>query len=71
MGKDDGGCAFPRVNPEYTKNNDGMTLLDWFAGQALAGAMVGDEEGVLSHAKMAEYCYRQAAAMLAAREKRA
>ena len=34
---DDGGAAFPRVNPEYTKNNDGMALRDWFAGQALAG----------------------------------
>ena len=35
--KNDGGPAFPRVNPEYCKNNDGMTLRDWFAGQALVG----------------------------------
>jgi hypothetical protein len=35
----DGGPAFPNVpsDPGYTKWDEGMSLRDWFAGQALAG----------------------------------
>lgn len=37
--KDDGGLAFPARNtPEHSP---GMSLRDWFAGQALAGAAGG------------------------------
>ena len=62
---DDGGPAFPTDGGvSYVA---GMTLRDWFAGQALAGAMVDDENGVEDHDKMAAYCYRQADAMIAAR----
>lgn len=35
--KDDGGPAFPRPASEYTSGERGMSLRDWFAGQALAG----------------------------------
>jgi len=43
MKSDDGGPAYPRPNSIILFNNeivweqDGMTLLDYFAGQALAG----------------------------------
>lgn len=35
--------AFPHVeprNPEFANSNPGMSLRDWFAGQALAGIAV-------------------------------
>lgn len=54
----DGGPAF--ASPSYYANS-GMSLLDYFAGQALAG-LIGQE---LSYERMAEVCYRQAEAMLA------
>jgi len=38
MSIDDGGMAFPRIHDGLAKN-EGMSLLDWFAGQALAGMM--------------------------------
>lgn len=53
----DSGPAFPQA---YFDNGCGMSLLDYFAGQALAG-LVGQE---LSYERMAEVCYRQAEAML-------
>ena len=69
-GKDkDGGAAFPVPEDANMNEQEGLSKRDWFAGQALAGAMVGDAEGVASHAKMAEYCFRQADAMLAERAK--
>ncbi|WP_449043766.1 hypothetical protein [Paracoccus versutus] len=79
----DGGPAFPQLElvagerdghgdaiEAFTVATGGMTLRDWFAGQALAGYFacshtphmnaVGREE--------AEYMYRMADAMLAARK---
>ena len=35
----DGGPAFPRAGSDYVKAQVGMSLRDWFAGQALAGIM--------------------------------
>lgn len=35
MSQDDGGPAFP--TPHYQDSIEGMSLRDWFAGQALAG----------------------------------
>ena len=35
---DDGGPAFPQLQPDCI-NEQGMTLLDYFAGQALAGLL--------------------------------
>lgn len=32
-----GGSAFPCPRPEHYQTELGMTLRDWFAGQALAG----------------------------------
>ena len=64
-GKDkDGGAAFPVPEDANMNEQEGLSKRDWFAGQALAGA-----EWVASHAKMAEYCYWIADAMLAERAK--
>ena len=35
----DGGPAFPRSGSDYVNAQEGMSLRDWFAGQALAGLM--------------------------------
>jgi hypothetical protein len=60
----DGGPAFPR---EYThKGHSGMSLRDWFAGQALAGLCANGE--VASADVFAMAAYKMADAMLAARE---
>jgi hypothetical protein len=75
MTKKNGGQAFPSVeyfdgNPSYTK--DGMTLRDWFAGQALIGEMreSGDDMDWLPRAElMAARCYKVADAMIKEREK--
>lgn len=41
MDKDTGGSAFPNITPDMNVvGGPGMTLLDWFAGQALAGIAV-------------------------------
>lgn len=47
----------------------GMSLRDWFAGQALAGGMVtiGQYHGPIKWDAFAADCYRAADAMLAAR----
>lgn len=75
--KNDGGHAFPRdgVKDGYGKivgAQGGMSLRDWFAGQALAGmcghprALSQVQDGdLLSDAKL---MYRFADAMIAARD---
>jgi hypothetical protein len=77
-----GGPAFPQhdlsgydIGPIYPTG--GMTLRDWFAGQALTGMgnwCPVDSEGYavvgsLVPVKRAEWAYAQADAMLAARSK--
>jgi len=73
----DGGPAFPATRAEeipiaQSENltdwadvtYPGMSLRDWFAGQALAGCVVDK-----AHPRIAaQWCYRVADAMLAARE---
>lgn len=66
----DGGPAFPSEgeghnNPKY--HSPGMTLRDWFAGQALAG-ILADPAGKGYFKEIAVDCYRFADALLAARE---
>lgn len=76
---DDGGPAFPHIETtrlattpggeievRHTDSGSGMSLRDWFAGQALAGLMVEHEweKGIT-----AEIAYDLADAMLAARAK--
>ena len=68
----DGGPAFPHHETTSTgepfHDHLGMTLRDWFAGQALAGMMAcPDCSG--TEAEFAASAYRNADAMLAARSK--
>lgn len=55
--------AFPRPLEGY----DGMTLRDWFAGQALAG-LLGDPERDMEDFRWGRLAYRIADGALAARE---
>ena len=66
----DGGPAFPyreQDNNGQYRDHFGLTMRDWFAGQALAAMRCGDwfkcEDG-------ASWCYDYADAMLAEREKK-
>lgn len=68
MDKEDGGQAFPGPSGEgvFPCHQPGMTLRDWFAGQALVGILansVGDEKQI---PLFAEIAYTQADAMLKA-----
>lgn len=77
MDRDDGGLAFPLKDP-VSSDAVGMTLRDWFAGQALAGLREWtppNEDGSLLdwsdmeaiRRRKAEWAYAQADAMLTAR----
>jgi hypothetical protein len=63
----DGGPAFPQ-GACVPSSQDGMSLRDWFAGQAL-GAIIDVHGGKLSSKGIAHVCYDFADAMLAEREK--
>ena len=66
----DGGPAFPCQGERYSEDLDtrerGMSLRDWFAGQALAGRMAGNYS--IDAKWIAEHMYRVADAMLKARK---
>ena len=61
----DGGPAFPRIANLSIEKMDGMTLRDYFAGQALIGLMMRSDIGEVSYQERAEWARRQADAMLA------
>ena len=65
-----GGPAFPNQqdNSPAGSDYDGMTLRDWFAGQALAGLARGHSEYLTPPRDIAYDCYELADAMLAQRE---
>lgn len=64
---ENGGPAFAHGNPEQG-GDPGMSLRDWFAGQALVGLLSGywgnPEMSGLDPAMLADEAYRQASAML-------
>ena len=72
--QNNGGAAFPYWNcAENT--TQGMTLRDWFAGQALSGILSSSgcqlfREAEIPLIEIAEYADRLADAMLAARNER-
>ena len=59
----DGGPAFPRAD-DVANSNAGMSLRDWFAGQALAGILAKGDYYTEDAAKSA---YFAADSMIAAR----
>lgn len=68
----DGGPAFPLAastmpNGEHQWHEYGMSLRDWFAGQALAG-MLSNPECITGRPAVAVHAYGYADAMIAARE---
>lgn len=72
---EDGGSAFPIEGGEMSglHSDPGMSLRDWFAGQALAGQWVGRESDFIALTaptalNVAESAYRIADAMIAARK---
>lgn len=78
MSKDNGGAAFPSPGVlmddgrggEYQQGAyEGMTLRDYFAGQALVRITAADQDGVMSPQITAMACYRLADAMIAERAK--
>lgn len=82
MSKKDGGHAFPNITPDMiVDGGPGMSLRDWFAGQALASiieASIGNPKIISSLAKdigigitntVATIAYEYADAMIAQREK--
>jgi hypothetical protein len=76
---EDGGPAYPAVVPvEFQYAYDGMSLRDWFAGQALPAVIAATsagqhqphvEPGQTQEQAMAVDAYALADAMLAARQK--
>ena len=87
---EDGGPAFPQANDDYVDHpvhgrillshldrspEPGMSLRDYFAGQALAGDLANSSEGCFSNnaetdalQSRAKFFYRMADAMLRARK---
>lgn len=66
----DGGCAFPTPESELQSAEWGMSLRDYFAGQALIG-ILGARNGFLVDVGVdnaADWAYQCADKMLAARE---
>lgn len=67
--RSDGGPAFPLPTGAGDKAwRQGMSLRDWFAGQALSGFLASDTYSEESAADLAKWSYQQADAMLKARE---
>ena len=63
----DGGPAFARPGSEASYSQEGMSLRDWFAGQALAGLMAHPTAEFTAKGGAA-IAYEFADAMLRARE---
>jgi hypothetical protein len=67
---EDGGYAFPRQNDETGYGEFGMTLRDYFAGQAIAGQVAYEGmEGCDAH-HLTNCAYEMADYMLAARARK-
>ncbi len=66
--KQDGGPAFPLATSSGSNESvNGMSLRDWFAGQALAGMCANPSCDSRSFRECAEYSYKHADEMLVAR----
>jgi hypothetical protein len=71
--RQDGGPAFPRYDYDARRTQNGMSLRDWFAGQALSGFLANSRLGVLSEenpeGQIAMSAYALADAMIKERSK--
>lgn len=68
--QDNGGPAFPNITPDMCiQGGPGMSLRDWFAGQALVGLCASPHNRVADgfHGEFATHAYILADALLAAR----
>ena len=65
---DDNPSAFPQADRFSPQGEPGMSLRDWFAGQALACVAHEYIGGTTPKTALAEDCYEMADAMLAARK---
>jgi hypothetical protein len=63
-----GGCAYPVPNDANNNGDWGMSLRDYFAGQALAGINANPEFSKFNPLHVASAAYRDADAMLKQRE---
>jgi hypothetical protein len=67
----DGGPAFPQISngQGYPDYETGLSIRDWFAGQALVGLLSGqyNHTGSMNLSGVPEEAYKIADAMLAAR----
>lgn len=68
MKSENGGPAFPTRPDQYHVAGQGMTLRDWFAGQALAGIIAQPNLEGWDPSITAEWAYELADAMLEARK---
>ena len=70
MSKNDGGPAFPECGERGKASVfEGMSLRDFFAGQALAGMCANKEDAGRTYQTLAGWAYLFADAMIAEREK--
>lgn len=65
--RETGGPAFPKSADIMDDGSEGMTMRDWFAGQALSSLITLHGEGYSTF--VAIEAYRQADAMIAERGK--
>ena len=73
-----GGPAFPNEQRLWDKHDGcwvvrsvgGMTLRDYFAGQALSGWLASFTDATPERKRIGVFCYQMADAMLAARERK-
>ena len=65
----DGDAAFPRSGNDDCTSEFGMTLRDYFAGQALAGMMARKDSDGWTQREVADDCYLYAESMLATRKR--
>ena len=69
---EDGGPAFPHGGNDVEHSVPGMSLRDWFAGQALSGILAGQklkaEDGLVLEKHWAQDAYSYADAMLEERK---
>ena len=71
MEQRDGGPAFPRGPTDMSDGQSGMSLRDWFAGQALLGILGGREQTqVRGYIGLVEVSYSIAQEMIREREER-